>query len=646
MPSIRLTGHRLVVAMMALLIAITALPAPSMAQDDGPQVTWQQYDVTVQVDQDGTLRVTESIVIDFNGVFRQGKRTIPMDRIESIDEVEVAVGAVPGDVAASRPVDQSTSLDPGEFNARRVGGDFVITYGFDRTSSGGEDRVRAVEISYTAHGAIRDYPDATPPEQQVRWTAISEDVTATGPIDAASLTIVLPDAVPEDQLAIDPNPTTVEADRIVWERSGLGEGDALRGAVAFPPITSATAPAWQADADTYEGRQEMLPGIHLTLGMLAFVVSVIMILTMVVRGVRDPEVGLVADIIPQRPDDLPAPLAGTLIDETVDLKDVMAGMLDLERNGFVTLGEGKKKKRGKPTYTIRLNTPVDEAPSWHRPMLEGLFSGGADVGKDVDLADRMKKMRQTALSAIWRAYEKELFERGYFIELPHKTRARWGWIIAGVFIVFAAILAGVSIWAQQVSPFLAVPAIIVVVGAIVAAILTTRAAVKTTEGAVEAAKWKAYGRYLKDLRTGPTPERFLEEVELNLPWAVALGFDSSWAKLADDMAVSDARHNRGRRDRHTWHTSVFVGGPGRDSSASSASSGGSGSGGGGLQGASASTLAAIGGGSSGIFSMLNTAAAGFNAGASTGSSGSSSSSGGFSGSSSIGSSGGGGHSFS
>lgn len=643
MLSTRHPGSRLIFAMMALIIALTTLPGVTLAQDDGPQVTWQQYDVTVEVNEDGTLRVTETILIEFHDWFSKGERSIPMDHIESIDDIAVSVGSS-FDTMQPSVETEGYSGDPKTFRVRRGGDDVVIQYGFELTSRS-DDRIRAVEISYTAHGAIRDYPDATPPEQQVRWTAISEEVTATGPVTSASLTIEFPEAVSEDQLAIDPDPTTVEPDRVVWESGGLDEGDALRGSVAFPPITTATAPPWQADADTFEGRQEMLPGIHLILGMVAFVASVIIILTMVVRGVRDPEVGLVADIIPQRPGDLPAPLVGTLIDETVDLKDVMAGMLDLERNGIVTLGEGERKKR-KPTYTIRLNTPVNEVPAWHRPMLEGLFSGGADVGKDVDLADRMKTMRQTALSAIWRSYEEELYDRGYFSELPHKTRVRWGWTIAGFLFLFAAIIAGVSVWARMLSPVVAVPAIIVVAGAIVAGILTTKAAVKTTDGAVEAAKWKAYGRYLKDLRTGPTPERFMEEIEGNLPWAVALGFDSSWAKLADDIPV-DAREGRSRRDRHgrrTWHTPVFVDGPGRTSSDSSSGSGSTG--GGGLQGASASTLAAIGGGSSGIFSMLNSAAAGFNAGASSGSGGSGSSGGGFSGSSSIGSSGGGGHSFS
>lgn len=339
-------------------------PSGASAQEDGPQVTWDQYDVTIQVNEDGTLRVTESILIEFHDSFRQGTRDIPMDRIEAIDDVEVSVGTGPGDMRASENVVETYSGEPYTHRAEQDDGDFVIDYGFPRTSTDSSDSFRVVDISYTVHGSIRNYPEASPPEQQVRWTAISSDMTQTGSVRSGRATIIFPEGVSADELAIDPAPTTVEDDRVTWEASNLSDGESLMIAVAFPTVTDAVAPAWQANADMYEARQEHLPALNLIVGLVAAVGGVIMILFMIVRGVRDPEVGLVADVIPHRPDDLEPPLVGTLVDESVDTKDVIAGLLDLDRQGFVTIREGRPTKKGKPDYRIELNRPIEDAPAW------------------------------------------------------------------------------------------------------------------------------------------------------------------------------------------------------------------------------------------------------------------------------------------
>ncbi len=238
------------------------------------------------------------------------------------------------------------------------------------------------------------------------------------------------------------------------------------------------------------------------------------------------------------------------------------------------------------------------------------------------------------MSELTKAYEQELYVRGYFTEKPSTTRMRWVGRILLVALGFALPVGLLALWTQTFAGWMVVPLVVTGIGAILGLILTTKAAAKTVDGALVAAKWRAYGRYVEDLKKGPTPEKFFEMLAQDLPWAVALGFDSSWTKLADDMSS--------RTSRTRGVTPVYVGGFGSGRSASAPSTGDSGGGFGGLQGASARTLAAIGGGSAGMFAMLNDAAASFNAGGSSGSS----SGGGFSGSSSIGSSGGGGHSFS
>src|SRR5690606_28858050 len=209
------------------------------------------------------------------------------------------------------------------------------------------------------------------------------------------------------------------------------------------------------------------------------------ILLMVMRGVKDPEVGLVADIIPNRPDDLPAPLVGTLVDESVETKDVLAGLLDLERQGMIRIREDETKSK-KSRYRIDLLRPVAEGNEWDRPMLEGLFSKNAKSDGDGNLRNRMKKLGEKAMSGNRQAYEQELFRRGYFVEEPNKTRMRWvrNVLLLGLVLVIPVGL--VAWWTMAFSGWLAFPLAVTGVGAIVGLILTTKAAVKSTEGAIVA----------------------------------------------------------------------------------------------------------------------------------------------------------------
>jgi hypothetical protein len=54
------------------------------------------------------------------------------------------------------------------------------------------------------------------------------------------------------------------------------------------------------------------------------------------RG-RDVPVGVVPEYISEPPDDLPAPLVGTLVDEKADLPDIISTITDLGRRGVLRM---------------------------------------------------------------------------------------------------------------------------------------------------------------------------------------------------------------------------------------------------------------------------------------------------------------------
>jgi hypothetical protein len=82
--------------------------------------------------------------------------------------------------------------------------------------------------------------------------------------------------------------------------------------------------------------------VNLVLGVLGLLIPIMglvgLYLLWYTRG-RDEAVGLAADYLAEPPSDLPAGLVGTLLDEKVDMKDIVATMVDLARRGVISITE-------------------------------------------------------------------------------------------------------------------------------------------------------------------------------------------------------------------------------------------------------------------------------------------------------------------
>src|SRR5438270_14047497 len=76
-------------AITLLLVIALQVGAPTAAAQ-GRNVAWNRYDVDLDVQPDGSVQVTETQTIHFQGTYQQGFRVIPTDRVTRIDDVAVA----------------------------------------------------------------------------------------------------------------------------------------------------------------------------------------------------------------------------------------------------------------------------------------------------------------------------------------------------------------------------------------------------------------------------------------------------------------------------------------------------------------------------------------------------------------------------
>ena len=114
----------------------------------------------------------------------------------------------------------------------------------------------------------------------------------------------------------------------------------------FPPVANATAPTWQQRDDAQRQKEEeneersaLFNLMFLGGGLLLAVAGGIGVYGLWYTKGRDPHTGLVAEFLPEPPDDLAPGAAGALLDEEVNERDIVATLLDLGHNGAVSIQE-------------------------------------------------------------------------------------------------------------------------------------------------------------------------------------------------------------------------------------------------------------------------------------------------------------------
>src|SRR5919112_4984684 len=396
----RFSGVALLLVLLALAVAsLSRLPASVLAQANR-SVIWDEIDVTVELREDSSFHVTERDQIDFiGGPFRSGYREIPLARVEAVDNVRV--GEVMGDAVQPyryvSPGDFSTDV-PNTFTYREVGPTLRIEWSFPRTTS----QSRTFQLEFDAFGVLRVYDDAETPYQQISWIGVGQELTENAPVNNATLRVVLPRPVDPGRTFIQgpgsdrPEDHTEDGQTWTWTASNLRRGDSLEAGLQFEPLVLAAEPSWQAASDRQEQQQAegaamggRLNLLFLGLGLLIAIGGAVAVLaTWWTRG-RDPEVGPVAEFMPDPPDKMPPGVIGALLDEQVDQRDIVATLVDLGQRRVLRIdrseGGGIFGRGGDFTLTALQDEP--KGPLFERELLEALFGSQVKAGEQVSLSE-------------------------------------------------------------------------------------------------------------------------------------------------------------------------------------------------------------------------------------------------------------------
>ncbi|MCS7061887.1 MAG: DUF2207 domain-containing protein, partial [Anaerolineae bacterium] len=548
-------------------------------------------DTEVTVLPSGDLRVVETNVIDFTeGTFTFGYRDIDSSRLTDVVDVMVTEQGRVLPVDFSRPEE----------------GYYRIRYEFEPASQ--EQRVFTLE--YTVRGATRYYDDG----DEVFWAGVYADRNGFA-VQSSRVTVRLPDGV----RALDVQTYGPRA-----EVRGRGEniivaealepipsGDQFEVWVKFPHgAIAGSAPPWQAGYDALRAYQRtskpIVDMVVLTLALLVVGIGVPAALVTWYRRGRDPHVGAVAEYLSEPPADLSPGLAGTLLDEKVEMRDVIATLIDLCRRGVLVmreehspglLGLGTQRDwvfEAGPNFDARL-------ASHERALINAL---DVDVGDEVSLSS-LQNLFYKRLPSIEFSLYKQLVSAGYYQRRPDQVRNRYttlaivGLVAALVVFVVGSILASEGI----VSTLIWLGVGLGVVGGVW--LLTAMGMpVRTRKGAEMRARVEAFKRYLQDIERYTNLHAAIAQFERYLPFAVAFGVERGWM---NKFAEIDAPAPSWYTVRFHAHSSDHFG----DGPSSSTMPGAARAPSGGLAGANSGLTASLASMNAGLTAMMSSAASTF-----------------------------------
>ena len=312
------------------LATLLVLPGMARAHPASKSLYWDRFDVNITVLPSGDFIVEEVQAITFtSGQFHFGYRTIPMNRLENITNVQV--------LESDRHYRQGHG-DEYTFETFVDEGDFNIKWYFPYTSNSSHRFI----LRYTVQGGLRYYEDG----DQLFWKAVYADRTA--PVRNATVTVKLPDGAKADPVASYATEASVKGrgtDTVVFTAQEVVDpGQEFEVRVQFPHgIVEGTKPDWQAGYDRQAEWDENYKSLaNLGLGALGGLILIggplALLLFWYLRG-RDPQVSLPAEYLTEPPTNNPPGVVGTLVDEKADMQDIIATLVDLARRGYLTIEE-------------------------------------------------------------------------------------------------------------------------------------------------------------------------------------------------------------------------------------------------------------------------------------------------------------------
>ncbi len=522
-------------------LALLCLPAvPAGAADFGESIA--AYDVHLTIATDGRMRVREQITYDFGTDHKHGIfRTIPTtlhydnkyDRIYKVEHIHVT----------------SPSGAPTKTQVKK-GSETVIRIGDPNHTVTGR---QVYVISYDVEGALNHFPD----HEELLWNAIGTEWEV--PITAATATVEAPATVTRVACTTGlggsslPCASAVSDGRSAsFKQPEMGSQQALTvvtavpaGSVAAKPILQERFAVSRAFAVTPATSGGLAALVVLTVGGVLWLLWT--------RGRDRRYIGQVPGLAPAAgqqeidqarplftkpdgavefvpPDGIRPGQVGTLLDESADVLDVSATIVDLAVRKYLFIEELPRKTvfASRDWRLTRLDGDPAALLPYERKLYQALVGSRQTV-----LMSELKNTFATSMASVREQLYVDAVKQGWFKGRPDKVRGQWavfGWLLLGAGVGLTYLLAKYT--------HLALLGLGVIAGGVVLRLSAKHMPARTPKGSAALARVLGFRQYI---RTAEVDQLKFEERESifsrYLPYAIVFGETDRWAKAFASLAA-------------------------------------------------------------------------------------------------------------
>jgi len=500
---------------LPLVLALAALSQPAAAQRS---LTIERFDAAITVNRDGSIDVTETISPRFTGKWNGIFRTIPV-KYHTPQGFNWTLG-----LQLQSATDERGQALKTETSRER----HYIKYKI--WVPGAEDATRTVVLRYRATNGLRFFDD----HDELYWNVTGDEWEV--PIEAASAQITLPDGAEGIRaIAINGVYGSTARDAVV-EQDGATIRITMPHRLEFHEGLTAVV-GWNKGLVAEPTATDRAMGFLRSNWPLSLPIVVFFGMFAVWRRHgRDPEPRPVP-VEYEPPEGMTPAEAGTLMDNSADMRDITATLVDLAVNGHLKIEEREERKlfgliKNQEYVFHRLEPPADARPlaPHEQRVLNGVFTGGSQT---VELSD-LENEFYTSLPGIKRGIFDRLIAHGYYRQRPQTVQGAWtaGGIAAGVLTGVAGSALAAKLSMTPV-PFFVAGVLIAIIGIGFAFVMPAR----TVAGARARERVLGFEDFLhrvesdKYRRVVRTPEMF----ERFLPFAMAFGVEKQWAQAFEGI---------------------------------------------------------------------------------------------------------------
>lgn len=510
--------------------------SPSLLAQD-KSLVWERFDVDLVINQDSTVDVQEHQTIRFtSGTFSFGYRDIPANNLGYIDNWAIT------DSSGNRYQPTNQSGSPYTFTVEDNGAHYVIRWYFPPLAN----ETETYTLSYTVHDVLRYYDGG----DQLWWKAIFGD--RGFPVLDGRVGVTVPPVTEITEWAAYVDGYDAREGERVTATVGdaantigfqlqrrLNGDEELEVRVQFPHgIVAGAAPAWQERADEIQAQRDaelayrQQWGTWATLGFGALGLLLLLggpaaLYALWYRFGRDNPIEMVADYLPEPPDSLTPGMVGALLDESVDMQDIVATLVDLARRQAISITEVREDSffRKSTDFIYRREREDVELLPYERELLDALF----DRSKEVKLSD-LKNKFYTKLPTIKSSMYDAVTAADLFPRNPETVRQLYA--VLGIVALVGAFVVGGMLAALfgDLTGAAVLPGVGLGVTAIGLLILSQSMPRKSAHGAEVATRWRAFKRYLQNMDKYSDLAAQKAIWDRWLPYAIAFGIDRDYIR--------------------------------------------------------------------------------------------------------------------